>query len=86
MVKTQKRVTIIQKTVANRIVLVTGIPIFSQDRKIEKIINISKDITETNKLESDLKNVQIELDWFKRELSKRARIEKDQASYKSPSM
>ncbi len=84
--KTKDRVTLIQKTSADKIVLVTGIPIFDKDKNIEKVINISKDITETKKLKSDLKNLQTELDWFKQELSKRNGIDNQKITYKSAAM
>jgi PAS domain S-box-containing protein len=79
-IKRKKRVTMIQKTAANRTVLVTGIPIFNKNNQIEKIINISKDITEKKKLASDLKNLQTELEWLKQELHKRTNMEKGKRS------
>ena len=85
-IRTKKRVTRVQKTPKNKVLLVTGIPTFNKDGQIEKIINISKDITETKKLESDLRNLQIELEWFKQELSKRNVMENQQITYKSPAM
>ncbi|MGE7768436.1 sigma-54 interaction domain-containing protein [Peribacillus sp. NPDC096540] len=84
--KRKDRVTLVQKTSADKIVLVTGIPIFDKDKNIEKVINISKDITETKKLKSDLKNLQTELDWFKQELSKRNGIDNQKITYKSAAM
>lgn len=82
----KKRVTIIQKTANNRILLVTGIPIFNNKKEIERIINISKDITETEKLAKDLKNLQIEHEWLKQELLKRTSIDRDKIAYESPAM
>ncbi|MFJ7685258.1 sigma-54 interaction domain-containing protein [Peribacillus butanolivorans] len=85
-IRKNKRVTIVQKTAANRIVLVTGIPIYNEKNKIEKIINISKDITETKKLESNLKNLQTELEWFKQELNKRTSLDQNKVAFKSKTM
>ncbi|MED1467651.1 sigma-54 interaction domain-containing protein [Bacillus salipaludis] len=85
--KSKKRVTIRQKTAADRIILVTGIPIFDKEKKkIEKIINISKDITETKKLSSDVSRLQMELDWYKQELQKRTRLNENNINFKSPAM
>ncbi|KAB2338050.1 PAS domain S-box protein [Cytobacillus depressus] len=83
--KKKKKVTIIQKAAANKILLVTGIPIFNKNKEIQKIINISKDITETKKLESDLNNLQIEHEWLKQELFKRTN-DKDRITYESVAM
>lgn len=85
-IRKQRRVTIIQKTAANKTVLVTGTPFFNKDKIIEKIINISKDITETNKLASDLKRLQAEHEWLKQELMKRTRMEHGKVASESPLM
>ncbi|CAM3572464.1 sigma 54-interacting transcriptional regulator [Aeromicrobium ponti] len=85
-IRRNKRVTIIQKTAANKTVLVTGTPIFNKEKKIEKIINISKDITETKKLASDLKRLQTEHEWLKQELLKRTRLERGKVASESPEM
>jgi PAS domain S-box-containing protein len=72
--KAKKLVTLTQKVAGKKIVLVTGIPIFDQEKKkIEKIINISKDITETKKLTAALSSLQNELGWYKKELHNRTR-------------
>ncbi|MED4206675.1 sigma-54 interaction domain-containing protein [Neobacillus mesonae] len=84
--KNKKQITIVQKTSANRIVLVTGIPIFDVHNNIEKIINISKDITETKKLVADFENLQTQLEWYKQELNKRSTNDDNLMSYKSPAM
>ncbi|WP_394138248.1 sigma-54 interaction domain-containing protein [Cytobacillus oceanisediminis] len=85
-IRRNKRVTIIQKTAANKTVLVTGTPIFNKEKKIEKIINISKDITETKKLASDLKRLQTEHEWLKQELLKRTRLERGKVASESQEM
>ena len=85
-IKTKKTVTIIQKTLGNKIVLVTGKPIFNKEGKIEKVINISKDITQTKKLEADYQMLQAEIDWFKQELNKRTNQLKEETTYKSAVM
>ena len=85
-IRKKRRVTIIQKTAANKTVLVTGTPIFNKEKKIEKIINISKDITETDKLASDLKRLQAEHEWMKQELMKRTQLERGKVASESPDM
>ncbi|PWW31401.1 PAS domain S-box-containing protein [Cytobacillus oceanisediminis] len=85
-IRRNQRVTIIQKTAANKTVLVTGTPIFNKKKKIEKIINISKDITETKKLAADLKRLQTEHEWLKQELMKRTRLERGKVASESPEM
>ncbi len=85
-IRKKKRVTIIQKTAANKTVLVTGTPFFNKEKKIEKIINISKDITETNKLASDLKRLQAEHEWLKQELMKRTSLERGKIASESQDM
>jgi PAS domain S-box-containing protein len=81
-----KKVTLIQKTGANKILMVTGIPILDENRNIVKIINISRDITENQNLGLELKEVQSKLQWFQKELNKRQGIDSSDVSYKSPSM
>lgn len=85
-IRKKRRVTIIQKTAANKTVLVTGTPIFNREKKIEKIINISKDITETDKLASDLKRLQAEHEWMKQEFMKRTQLERGKVASESPDM
>lgn len=85
-VRRGEKLTLIQKTGANKTLMVTGIPIFDEKGKITKIINISKDITESQMLGQQLKDVQDELQWFQKELNKRQIIYNSQISYKSPSM
>ncbi|MBU5427714.1 sigma 54-interacting transcriptional regulator [Tissierella pigra] len=81
-----KKVTLIQKTGANKILMVTGIPILDENNNITKIINISRDITENQNLGLELKEVQSKLQWFQKELNKRQGIDSSDVSYKSPSM
>ncbi|WMM24106.1 sigma 54-interacting transcriptional regulator [Tissierella sp. MB52-C2] len=81
-----KKVTLIQKTGANKILMVTGIPILDENKNIVKIINISRDITENQNLGLELKEVQSKLQWFQKELNKRQGIDSSDVSYKSPSM
>src|SRR6056297_2974918 len=81
-----KKMTIIQKTAANKKLMVTGIPIFDDERNIIKIINISKDVTQNEKLNEELEEVRNELQWFHKELNKRQGLYKEDIIYKSKEM
>ncbi len=82
-VRKGKKVTLIQRTGADKTLMVTGIPMFNEEGKIIKIINISKDITESQMLGQELKDTQSQLQWFQNELNKREAIHNSKISYKS---
>jgi len=81
-----KKMTIIQKTAADKKLMVTGIPIFDDEKNIIKIINISKDVTQNEKLNEELEEVRNELQWFHKELNKRQGIYQEDIIYKSKEM
>lgn len=81
-----RKVTLIQKTGSDKILMVTGMPILDREGKIIKIVNISKDITENQNLGLELKEIQGKLEWFKKELNKRENIYNSDLNYKSQSM
>ena len=54
--KQRKKVILVQNTASNKILLVTGFPIFNEKEEIIKIVNISKDITNIEKLKKPLGN------------------------------
>ncbi len=85
-VRKGKKVTLIQRTGADKTLMVTGIPMFNEKGKIIKIINISKDITESQMLGQELKDTQSQLQWFQNELNKREAIHNSKISYKSVAM
>ncbi len=85
-VRKGKKVTLIQRTGADKTLMVTGIPMFNEEGKIIKIINISKDITESQMLGQELKDTQSQLQWFQNELNKREAIHNSKISYKSVAM
>lgn len=72
--KNGKKTTLIQKTGANKHLMVTGFPNYDGNGNIKSIINISKDITETTRLNSELNQIQSELDRIKEEFSRRERL------------
>lgn len=81
-----EKVTLIQKTRANKILIVLGIPQFDKNRNIIKIINLSKDITENQDLELERQKIQDRLQWFQKELNKRQGIYDLELNYQSPAM
>lgn len=85
-IRQNDKVTLIQKTGADKTLIVTGIPIYDDNKNIIKIINISKDITEKNMIMEQLDEVEKELSWVKRELNKRNVKKNSKLIYKSPAM
>lgn len=85
-IRKNDKVTLIQKTGADKTLMVTGIPIYDNNKNITKIINISKDITEKNMIMEQLDEVEKELSWVKRELDKRNVKRNSKIIYKSPAM
>lgn len=81
-----EEVTLIQKTGSNKTLMVTGMPVFDEYRKINKIINISRDITEKQMLEDKLKSVKKNLQWFREELNKKESFNKSNIKYSSKPM
>lgn len=81
-----KKVTLIQKTAANKILMVTGIPLYDEEGNITKIINISKDITENEILSNQLYELKNQLQWFQKELNVRRGLYNSKITHKSPKM
>lgn len=69
-IRQQKQMTIIQKTRSGRVLRVKGQPIFDKKGKIRRIINVSKDITETEALEKEISLLKKDLDWHKNQYKK----------------
>lgn len=81
-----EKITLIQKTGANKKLLVTGIPIFENEGKIYRIINVSKDITTNDILGQELSEAKSKIKWFQKELMRRQSTTVDQVNYNSLSM
>ncbi|MDO5718912.1 MAG: sigma 54-interacting transcriptional regulator, partial [Tissierellia bacterium] len=76
--KTGNRVNFIQVTKAGKKLLVWGYPIYKQDGELDKIINISKDITEQEDLRTQLNEQSKVLERFRREYrDRKAKIKDD---------
>ncbi|MCM3569294.1 sigma-54-dependent Fis family transcriptional regulator [Neobacillus mesonae] len=71
-IKEGRRVNLVQTTKSGRKLLVSGYPIFDKEGKLVKIINISKDVTETNRLSRELEETKKLIRDYERKL-----LEKD---------
>lgn len=80
-----RNVTIVQTTKSGRRLLVKGYPIFNENGTLEKVINISKDITETEELLTKLNETKELLYEYQTELHSK-RSETEEVIIKSPAM
>lgn len=85
-IRKKQKVRLIQKTNANRILMVTGYPIFDENNNIVKIINISYDITERKSLEAQLEETETTLQWYRHEHEVRNQANDNTLSVYSKSM
>jgi PAS domain S-box-containing protein len=68
-IKHKRKITMNQTTRSGRRLLVEGHPIFNSDGTLSKVINISKDVTEISKLQKNLEETKMVLDYYQKELS-----------------
>jgi len=68
-IEEKKQVSITQKTKPGRTLLVTAIPVFNDQGKIKRVVSISKDITDADKLKSELKQTKKLLQRYESELA-----------------
>ena len=85
-IATGKKTTMVQKTASGRTLFVTSHPVFDEGGRLCKIISFSKDITEEEKLNDELKSLQSELDWCKNELWRRQAINDSKVATQSPAV
>lgn len=64
----KKKVSVIQETAQGRKVLAVGTPVFDEQGNLDRIVIASRDITETTKLKSELKQVRRLSEQYKKEL------------------
>lgn len=64
----KKKVSIVQETRNGRKILAVGNPVFNEDKEIDRIIIASRDITETSRLKTELKEIKKISEQYKREL------------------
>lgn len=67
--KKKKELSLIQETASGKRLLVTGIPMI-KDGKLIRVVNISKDITESEMLKKQLKETEHLLEWYRDEIKK----------------
>lgn len=72
-----ERVLSTQTTPNGKKFLVIGIPMFDDIGKLKRILNISRDITEIEKLNSRLEETEELLKWYNHEIKKKQEIEKN---------
>ena len=68
--ESKQRESAIQTTCMGKRFMVIGIPMFDSKGKLIRVINISRDITEIEKLNNRLKETEELLDWYRNELNK----------------
>lgn len=68
-IQTKKKVTIAQTTQLGKRLLVRGYPIFNENGKLSKIINISSDVTKEENLRTNLEDTKELLDYYRSELN-----------------
>jgi len=68
-IEEKQQVSITQKTKTGRTLLVTAIPVFDEQGEIKRVVSISKDITDANKLKSELKQTKQLLQRYESELA-----------------
>ncbi|MES9682410.1 sigma 54-interacting transcriptional regulator [Gottfriedia acidiceleris] len=64
----KKKVSIVQETINGRKVLAVGNPVFDENMEIDRIIIASRDITETSRLKTELKEMKKISEQYKKEL------------------
>lgn len=64
----KKKVSIVQETINGRKVLAVGNPVFDENMEIDRIIVASRDITETSRLKTELKEMKKISEQYKKEL------------------
>ncbi|WP_257350300.1 sigma 54-interacting transcriptional regulator [Pseudalkalibacillus decolorationis] len=64
----KKKVSVVQETQSGKKILAVGNPVFNENGDIHRIIIASRDITETTKLKTELREIKKISDQYKREL------------------
>ncbi len=67
-IEQKKKVSVVQETKSGKKILAVGNPVFNDQGKIERIIIASRDITETTKLKTELREIKKISDQYKQEL------------------
>ncbi len=67
-IEKKKKVSVVQETHTGRKILAVGNPVFNDNNELERIIIASRDITETTRLKTELKEMKKISDQYKKEL------------------
>ncbi|WP_191567268.1 sigma-54 interaction domain-containing protein [Metabacillus idriensis] len=67
-IEQKRKITMNQVTKSGRRLIVEGHPIFNDEGKLNRVINISKDVTEIDNLQKKLEETKIVLDYYQQEL------------------
>jgi transcriptional regulator with PAS, ATPase and Fis domain len=67
-IERQKKVSVVQETNNGRKILAVGNPVFNEKKELDRIIIASRDITETTKLKTELKEIKKITEQYKKEL------------------
>ncbi|MBI6873184.1 sigma-54 interaction domain-containing protein [Clostridium aciditolerans] len=84
--KKKKELSLIQETASGKRLLVTGIPMINEKGKLVRVVNISKDITESEMLKKQLEETEHLLDWYRDEIRRNQIKNKDYIVGNSTSM
>jgi PAS domain S-box-containing protein len=86
--KEKKRVSIIQKTNTDKVLIVTGHPVFDKDNELISVISMAKDITEMHRLKEKLAQVEKTAQKYYYELEQLKQKEEAQEliQFRSPQM
>lgn len=86
--KEKKRVSIIQKTNTDKVLIVTGHPVFDKDKELISVISMAKDITEMHRLKEKLEQVEktAQKYYYELEQLKQKEEAQDWIQFRSPQM
>lgn len=86
--KEKKRVSIIQKTNTDKVLIVTGHPVFDENKTLISVISMAKDITEMHKLKEKLEQVEktAQKYYYQLELLKQKEEKEEIIQYRSVQM
>ncbi|MCC5909098.1 MAG: sigma 54-interacting transcriptional regulator [Clostridiaceae bacterium] len=84
--ETMSRESAIQKTKTGKRLMIIGIPMLDKMGKLKKIINISRDITEVEKLNQRLQETEELLGWYREEINRKQHIESSVLLGETPTM
>lgn len=84
----KKRVSIIQKTNTDKVLIVTGHPVFDEHKTLTSVISMAKDITEMHRLKEKLEQVEktAQKYYYELELLKQKEETQDHIQYRSIQM